>query len=70
MSQCVILETIIHKDELKIAKLLIKDTKSQIKMSDIEPTTFNAGIGSLQGDGLSEVLFNIYFEDTFRKLIE
>ena len=39
-------------------------------MSDIEPTTFNAGIGSLQGDGLSEVLSNIYFEDTFRKLIE
>ena len=39
-------------------------------MSDIEPTTLNANIGSPQGDGLSGVLFNIYFENSLRKLRE
>ena len=39
-------------------------------MSDIEPTTFNTNIGSPQGDGLSGVLFNIYFENSRRKLRE
>ena len=39
-------------------------------MSDIEPTTLNANIGSPQGDGLSGILFNIYFENSLRKLRE
>ena len=60
----------IHKDELQMVTFLLRDTKLQIKMSDIEPTTFNTNIGSPQGDGLSEVLFNIYFENTLRKLRE
>ena len=53
-----------------MVKFLLKDTKLQIKMSDIEPTTFNINIGSPQGDGLSVVLFNIYFENSLRKLRE
>ena len=53
-----------------MVKFLLKDTKWQIKMSDIEPTTLNANIGSPQGDGLSGVLFNIYFENSLRKLRE
>ena len=57
----VILETILHKDELQMVKFLLKDTKLQIKISDIELTTFNTNIGSPQEDGLSGVLFNIYF---------
>ena len=65
-----ILETILHKDELQMVQFLLKDTKLQIKMSDIEPTTFNTNIGSQQGDGLSGVLFNIYFENSLRKLRE
>ena len=64
------METILHKDELQMVKFLLKDTKLQIKMSDIEPTTFNTNIGSPQGDGLSGVLFNIYFENSLRKLRE
>ena len=64
------METILHKDELQMVKFLLKDTKLQIKMSDIEPTTFNTNIGSQQGDGLSGVLFNIYFENSLRKLRE
>ena len=39
-------------------------------MSDTEPTTFNTIIGSPQGDGLSGVLFHIYFENSLRKLRE
>ena len=39
-------------------------------MSDIEPTTFNTNIGSPQGDGLSGLLFNIYFENFLEKLRE
>ena len=66
----VILETILHKDELQMVKFLLRDTKLQIKMSDTEPTTFNANIGSPQGDGLSGVLFHIYFENSLRKLRE
>ena len=46
----VILETILNKDELQMVKFLLKDTKFQIKMSDIEPTTFKTNIGYRQGD--------------------
>ena len=66
----VILETIPHKDELQMVMFLLKDTKLQIKMSVIEPNTFNTNIGSPQGDGLSGLLFNIYFENSLRKLRE
>ena len=66
----IILEEIVDKDELQSIKFLLKDTKLQIKMSDIEPTTFETNIGSPQGDGLSGVLFNIYFENSLRKLRE
>ena len=51
------MEAILHKDELQMVKFLLKDTKLQIKMSDIEPTTFNTNIGSPQGDSLSGILF-------------
>ena len=64
------METILHKDELQMFKFLLKDTKLHIKISDIEPTTFNTNTGSPQGDGLSGVLFNIYFENSLRKLRE
>ena len=65
------MEAILHKDELQMVKFLLKGTKLQIKMSDIEPTTFNTNIGSPQGDGLSGVLFNISFENSLlRKLRE
>ena len=53
-----------------MAKFLLKDTKLQIKMSDIESTVFITNIGSPQGDGLSGLLFNIYFENSLRKLKE
>ena len=39
-------------------------------MSYIEPTTFNTKIWSPQRDGLSQVLFNIYFENSLRNLRE
>ena len=65
------MEAILHKDELQMVKFLLKGTKLQIKMSDIEPTTFNTNTGSPQGDGLSGVLFNISFENSLlRKLRE
>ena len=64
------METILHKDELQMVKFLLKDTKLQIEMSDIKPTTFNANTGLPQGNGLSGVLFNIYFENSLWKLRE
>ena len=53
-----------------MVKFLSKDTKLEIKISDIEPTTFNTKIGSPQRDGLSGVLLNVYFEKSLRKLRE
>ena len=47
-----------------MVKFLLKDTNLQIKMSDIEPTTFNTNIGSPHVDSLGGVLFNIYFENS------
>ena len=44
----IILERIIDKDKLKMVKFLLKDTKLQIKMSDVEPNTFDTNIGSPQ----------------------
>ena len=49
------LETILDKNELQKVKFLLKDTKLQIKMSDIEPTNFTTNIGSPQRYGLSGV---------------
>ena len=53
-----------------MVKFLLKDTKLQIEMSDIKPITFNANTGLPQGNGLSGVLFNIYFENSLWKLRE
>ena len=64
------METRLDKDELQMVKFLSKDTKLEIKISDIEPTTFNTKIGSPQRDGLSGVLLNVYFEKSLRKLRE
>ena len=57
----VILEKTLDKDGSQNYIIL------QIKMSDKEPTIFNTNIRSPQGDGLSGVLFNIYFENSLRK---
>ena len=61
------METILDEDELQMVQFRLKDTKLQTKMPDIEPTTFITSIGSPQGDGLSGVLFNIYFQNSLRK---
>ena len=52
-----------------MVKFLLKDTNLQIKMSHAEPTTCNTNIGSPHGDSLGGV-FNIYFENSLRKLRE
>ena len=58
-----ILETIIGED----ARLLLSNTTLDVKMNGLKTKNFQSNIGSLQGDGISGILFNIYFEATLRR---
>ena len=46
--------------------LLLAKTSLEIKMKDVTPSPFISNIGSPQGDGISGILFNIYFENSLK----
>ena len=63
-----ILKDIVDEDELAMIKYLLKNTSLMINMKGVKATIFDTNIGSPQGDGISGVLFIVYFEHTLRKL--
>lgn len=48
--------------------LLLSKTNLDIKMKGVETEKFESNIGSSQGVGINGVLFNIYSEDSFRRM--
>ena len=49
-------------------QLLLSNTTLDIKIYKAETEPFNSNMGSPQGDALSGVLFDIYFEESLRKV--
>ena len=62
-----ITESFLDEDANRLIRVLISDTSMELRINGAkERTKFGTNIGSPQGDGLSGMLFNIYFEDALR----
>ena len=58
-----IFATFLEHDEAEIMQFLLSDTTLDIKMDGVsEPKEFSTNMGSPQGDTLSGMCFNVYFE--------
>ena len=62
--------TIVSEDELRMCRLLLSNTSITIQNSKAEVEAFNTNVGSPQGDGISGIFFNTYFERALRVLRE
>ena len=62
------LSNIVDRDELQMLQLLLAQTTLEIKMKNTNPIPFTSNVGSPQGDGISGLLFNIYFESSLKKM--
>jgi hypothetical protein len=58
----------LNEDENRLIRILLSNTKLTIKMNNVEAQQFKSNVVSLQGDGLSSTLFNIYSEAALCKL--
>ena len=64
-----IVETFLDDDEIRIIRVLLSNTILQIKTTNgVKCEPFISTVGSPQGDGISGMLFNIYFESALRKI--
>ena len=63
-----ILEPFLREDEIRIIRILLSNTKLDIKSSSNISNPFDTNIGSAQGDSLSGCLFIIYLEKALRTL--
>ena len=58
----------LEDDEVRMIQLLLSNTTLYVRINNAETGPFSSNIGSPQGDALSVVLFNIYFEESLRKV--
>ena len=63
-----ILRKFLDEDEMRIIRILLSNTTLELKMKDTETKMFKSNMGSPQGDGLSGLLFDVYFENSLRKV--
>ena len=63
-----IVKNFLDEDEVRMIQLLLSNTTLDIRINKAETKPFNSNMGSRQGDALSGVLFDIYFEETLRKV--
>ena len=62
-----ITESFLDEDANRLIRVLISDTSMELRINGTkERPKFGTNIGTPQGDGLSGMLFNIYFEDALR----
>ncbi|XP_063711561.1 uncharacterized protein LOC134839866 [Symsagittifera roscoffensis] len=62
-----IVESFVDEYANRLIRVLISDTSLELRINGAkERANFETNIGSQQGDGLSGMLFNIYFEDALR----
>eukprot|EP00795_Rhopilema_esculentum_P003525 gene3525-biopygen1 len=58
----------LNEDEVRMIQLLLSNTTLDVRINNAETEPFSSNMGSPQGDALSGVLFNIYFEESLRKV--
>ena len=58
----------LDEDEVRMIQLLLSNTTLDVRINNAETEPFSSNMGSPQGDALSGVLFNIYFEESLRKV--
>jgi hypothetical protein len=63
-----ILTTFLEEEEIRMIRILLSNTTLEMKMKNTMTKSFKSNIGSPQGDGLSGLLFNVYFEYSLRKI--
>ena len=63
-----ILHKFLNEDEMRMIRILLSNTTLELKMKDTETKMFKSNIGSSKGDGLSGLLFDVYFENSLRKV--
>ena len=63
-----ILTTFLEEDDIRMIRILLSNTTLELKMKNTITKSFRSNIGSPQGDGLSGLLFNVYFEYSLRKI--
>ena len=63
-----ILKRFLEEEEVRMIQLLLSKTKLDVRINNAETEPFISNIGSPQGDALSGVLFDIYFEESLRKV--
>ena len=63
-----IFRSFLNEDEMRMVRVLLSNTTLEIKMNGVENFPFNTNIGSPQGDWSSGLFFNVYFENSLRKL--
>ena len=63
-----ILHKFLNEDEMRMIRILLSNTTLELKMKDTETEMFKSNIGSPQGDGLSGLSFDVYFENSLRKV--
>ena len=56
------------QDELRIVQMLITNTFLRVRIGDALSELFEVTLGILQGDGLSAILFIIYFAEAIKQL--
>ena len=63
------LETFLAEDEMRMIRVLLSDTKMIVK-DQFMCDEFKTNLGSPQGDSISGIFFNVYFEKHLRKVRE
>ena len=63
-----ILASFLEEDEMRMLRVILSNTSLELKMADVETVSFKSNIGSPQGDSLSGQLFDVYFENSLRKI--
>ena len=63
-----IVKKFLDEDEVRMIQLLLSNTTLDVRINNAETVPFSSNMGSPQGDALSGVLFDIYFEETLRKV--
>ena len=64
-----IIATIVNKDELRIIRFLLSNTKIKTRINGATKTnTFISNVGTPQGDSLSPVLFIVYLEHALKEV--
>ena len=63
-----ILERILDEDEVRIIRVLLSNTKLEVRVDGANISAFVSNIGSPQGDSISGPLFEIYFENALKEL--